>query len=68
MGMLKRSLKSLIRSPMRTIFTIILLALSLGLALIMLTVNGAIQNQMEEVKSKIGNVVSVRPAGKPLCC
>lgn len=63
MGTLKRSLKSLIRSPMRTFFTIILLALSVGLALTMLTVNGAFQNQMDAVKSRVGNDITVRPAG-----
>lgn len=61
--MLKRSLKNLIRSPMRTIFTIVLLALSVGLALVMLSINGVFQNQMDSVKSNVGTAIEVRPAG-----
>lgn len=61
--MFKRSLRNLVRSPLKSILIIFLLTLSIGLALIMLTVNGAFQNQLDSLQANISNNIQVRPAG-----
>lgn len=63
MRLVLRSLRSLVRSPLRTGLIIIILAFSTGLALIMLNVSSAFENQLESVSGQIGNEIQVRPAG-----
>lgn len=63
MGLIRRSLRSLMRSPLRTGGVVVILAVSMGLALTMLTVHGASQNQLESIGTEIGTEIQVRPAG-----
>jgi len=63
LSLIKNSLRSLMRSPLRTIILVLILAVSSALSLVMLTVGGAYQNQLSSISSQIGNTVTVRPAG-----
>lgn len=58
-----RSLRNLIRSPLRTGLIITILAFSTGLALIMLNVSSAFGNQLDSVSEDLGTEIQVRPAG-----
>ena len=63
MSIIRKSLLSLVRSPLRTGAITIILAVSIGLALIMLTVHGATENQLGSVGEEIGTEITIRPAG-----
>ncbi|MGB9693408.1 MAG: hypothetical protein ACPLYF_01040, partial [Fervidobacterium sp.] len=63
LSLIKNSLRSLMRSPLRTTILILILAVSSTLSLVMLTVGGAYQNQLSSISSQIGNTITVRPAG-----
>src|SRR4030042_369365 len=63
LGLIRRSIRSLIRSPLRTALVIVIVAVSVGLALIMLTVNGAAENQLGSIGENIGTEITIRPAG-----
>jgi putative ABC transport system permease protein len=63
MGVIRRSIRNLIRSPLRTTLMIALLAVSIGLALIMFTVHGATANQLGSIGTQIGTEITIRPAG-----
>ena len=63
MRMVWRSLRNLIRSPLRTTLMVALLAVSIGLALIMFTVHGATANQLGSIGTEIGTDITIRPAG-----
>jgi putative ABC transport system permease protein len=63
MSILRKSIGSLVRSPLRTGAIVAILAVSIGLALIMLTVHGATENQLGSIGENVGTEISVRPAG-----
>ena len=63
MSMLLRSLKNLVRSPLRTTLMMVLLAVSIGLALIMATVHAATQQELGDIGGVIGTEITVRSAG-----
>ena len=63
MSMLLRSLKNLVRSPLRTTLMMVLLAISIGLALIMATVHAATQQELGDIGGVIGTEITVRSAG-----
>lgn len=63
MSIVWRSLRNLFRSPLRTALMVVLLAVSIGLALIMFTVHGANQNQLGSIGTEIGTEITIRPAG-----
>ncbi|MFC2022721.1 ABC transporter permease [Chloroflexota bacterium] len=63
MGLVRRAVRNLVRSPLRTGGIVAILTVSIGLALIMLTVHGAAQNQLESIRGDIGTEIQVRPAG-----
>ena len=63
LGIVRRALRNLIRSPLRTALIVAILAVSVGLALTMLTVHGASQNQLGSIGGEIGTEITVRPAG-----
>ncbi len=63
MSMVWRSLRNLFRSPLRTTLMVVLLAVSIGLALIMFTVHGANQNQLGSIGTEIGTEITITPAG-----
>jgi ABC-type antimicrobial peptide transport system permease subunit len=58
-----RALRAVIRSPLRTGLLVAVLAVSVGLTLIMITVNEAFSERLDEVKGEVGSSVTVRPAG-----
>jgi putative ABC transport system permease protein len=62
-SMLLRSLKNLVRSPLRTSLMVVLLAVSIGLALIMATVHAATQQELGDIGGVIGTEITVRSAG-----
>ncbi|MEO8456565.1 MAG: ABC transporter permease [Chloroflexota bacterium] len=63
MGTIKRGVRALVRSPMRAGLMMAVLAVSIGLALIMITVNGAFAQRLDDVRASVGTDVTVRPAG-----
>jgi len=64
MGVVRRAIRNLIRSPFRTGAIVAVLAISIGLALIMVTVHGATENQLGAIGTQIGTEITVRPAGR----
>jgi putative ABC transport system permease protein len=62
-SLIHRSLRNLVRSPLRTILVLVILVFTIGLALIMLTINGAFENQLNSISTQVGTDVEVRPAG-----
>lgn len=63
MGIVLRAIRNLIRSPLRTGLIVAILAVSMGLTLIMVTVQGATENQLGSIGEQIGTEITVRPAG-----
>lgn len=58
-----RGVKNAFRNKVRTISIVLILGLSIGLALSMLVANQAVSNKIADVKSSVGNTVSISPAG-----
>lgn len=58
-----RGVKNAFRNKVRTISIVLILGLSMGLALSMLVANQAVSNKIADVKSSVGNTVSISPAG-----
>ena len=63
MNIVWRSVRNLLRSPLRTTVMVALLAVCIGLALIMATVHGATQNQLGNIGGEIGTEITIQPAG-----
>jgi len=63
MGVIKRGIKNAFRNWVRTVSIVVILSLSIGLSLTMLIARQAVQQKIENVKSSVGNTVSVSPAG-----
>ena len=63
MSLTRRSLLNLVRSPLRTVAITLLLAVSIGLALIMASVHGATQSQMANIQGQVGTDITIRSAG-----
>lgn len=63
MSTVTRGVRNAFRNPIRTAGVTIILALSIGLALVMTLSLKAVTNRIETVKSSIGNTVTVSPAG-----
>lgn len=59
----RRAFRNLARSPLRSALLVLVLAVSTGLTLVMLTVYGSFGARLEEIKGRIGTTVTVRPAG-----
>jgi putative ABC transport system permease protein len=64
MGVVRRSIRNLIRSPFRTGGIVAILSVSIGLALIMVTVHGATENQLGSIGQQIGTEITIQPAGR----
>jgi putative ABC transport system permease protein len=64
MGVVLRAIRNLIRSPLRTGAIVAILSVSMGLALIMVTVHGATENQLGSIGKQIGTEITVQPAGR----
>jgi putative ABC transport system permease protein len=63
MSTLLRGVKGAVRNPIRTGGVTVILALSIGLALVMLLSLKAVQGRIDSVKAGIANTISVSPAG-----
>lgn len=63
MGVIIRGAKNAFRNWIRTISVTLILAISIGLALVMLLSYQAVNSRIETVKSTIGNTISISPAG-----
>jgi len=59
----RRALRTIIRSPLRTGLLVAVLMVSIGLTLIMITVNEAFGARLDEIKGEVGSNITVRPAG-----
>ena len=63
MGVINRGIKNAFRNTIRTISIVFILAVSIGMALIMLLALKTVQTKIDNVKSSIGNFITVSPAG-----
>ena len=63
MRTVRRSLLDIVRSPGRSVVVMIILAVSLGLALIMFEVHVATTNQLNSISGIVGNDITISPAG-----
>lgn len=63
MGSVTQGARNAFRNVIRTVAVVLILALSIGLALVMLMSYQAVQTKITSVKSTIGNTVTVTPAG-----
>src|ERR1700675_4434554 len=63
MRTVKRGVRSLVRSPLRASLMVGVLAVSIGLALIMITVNGAFAQRLDDVRASVGTDITIRPDG-----
>lgn len=63
MGVLIRGAKNAFRNSIRTLAVTLILALSIGLALIMLLSYQSVQAKIASVKGSIGNTITMTPAG-----
>jgi putative ABC transport system permease protein len=63
MRTIKLGIKALIRSPLRGGLLVGVLGVSIGLALIMITVNGAFAQRLDDIRAQVGTDITVRPAG-----
>ena len=59
----RRALRNLARAPVRAAMMAALIAVGICLALIMLTVNSAFADRLDQIKASVGADVIVRPAG-----
>jgi putative ABC transport system permease protein len=64
MGVVLRAVRNLIRSPLRTGAIVAILSVSIALALIMVTVHGATENQLGSIGQQIGTEITIQPAGR----
>jgi putative ABC transport system permease protein len=55
--------RALLRAPLRGTLLVGVLGVSVGLALIMITVDGAFDKRLDEIESQVGTTVTVSPAG-----
>lgn len=63
MGTLKRGVKNAFRNTIRTLAITLILAISIGLALVMLLSYRTVNSKIESVKASIGNTITMTPAG-----
>jgi putative ABC transport system permease protein len=59
----RRAFRTILRSPLRTGLLIAVLAVSIGLTLIMVTVNEAFSARLDDIRAQVGTTITVRPAG-----
>jgi len=63
MGAVIRGAKNIFRNFIRSLSIILILSIAFGLALIMLVSYYSVQNKIQEIKSSVGNIITVTPAG-----
>lgn len=63
MSTVSRGVRGVFRNTIRTSGVTIILALSVGLALVMLLALKTVESRINQVKSTVGNTISISPAG-----
>jgi putative ABC transport system permease protein len=63
MNPLTRGIRNAFRNGIRTTSIVIILGIAMGLALSMLIANKAVSQKISDVKSSVGNTVTISPAG-----
>ncbi len=63
MGVVARGTKNAFRNTIRTVSITLILALSIAMALVMLLSLRAVEAKTDDVKSSVGNTITVSPAG-----
>lgn len=63
MGIIVRGVRNAFRNWVRTLSIVLILGLSIGLAVVMLVARQAVVTKISSVKSSIGNIITVSPAG-----
>lgn len=63
MGVISRGIKNAFRNGIRTTSIVFILAISISMALVMLMALRTVQTKIDNVKSSIGNTITVTPAG-----
>lgn len=63
MNPLTRGMRNAFRNMIRTVSIVVILGISVGLALSMLVARQAVQDKINNVKSSIGNTITISPAG-----
>ncbi|MGE5309814.1 MAG: ABC transporter permease [Sphaerimonospora mesophila] len=63
MNNVSRGVRNAFRNGIRTVSIVLILALAVGLALAMLVARQAVNKKISEVKSSIGNNITISPAG-----
>ena len=63
MGVISRGIKNAFRNGIRTTSIVFILAVSISMALVMLMALKTVQAKIDNVKSSIGNIITVSPAG-----
>ncbi|HKR81481.1 MAG TPA: FtsX-like permease family protein [Candidatus Saccharimonadales bacterium] len=63
MAVISRGIRNAFRNATRTISIVFILSLSIGLSLIMLVANQAVENKIQTTLKAIGNTVTIAPIG-----
>lgn len=63
MKTIRRAFRTILRSPLRAGLLVAVLAVSIGLTLIMITVNEAFGERLDDIRAQVGTTITVRPAG-----
>ncbi len=65
-----RAFRTILRNPLRTGLLVAVLAVSMELTLIMITVNEAFGERLDEIRAEVGTNIDVNPAGsfRGTCC
>ena len=63
MRTIRRGLRTILRNPLRTGLLVAVLAVSIALTLIMITVNEAFGQRLDEIRAEVGTNIDVNPAG-----
>lgn len=63
MNTITRGMRNAFRNSIRTFSIVLILGLSIGLALAMLVARASVQDKIADVKSSIGNTITIMPAG-----
>ncbi|HSX05063.1 MAG TPA: hypothetical protein VLF69_01165, partial [Candidatus Saccharimonadales bacterium] len=63
MNPVSRGIRNAFRNGIRTTSIVLILGLSIGLSLTMLVAQKAVDNKIKNVKSSIGNTITIAPAG-----
>ncbi len=63
MNTFSRGVRNAFRNGIRTVAIVLILGLSIGLSLAMLLAGQAVDKKIDQVKSSVGNTITVNPAG-----